>query len=228
MVLTSLAAQARGDDDAKSTPSVTVAEPIVPSTETSQSTSQGASRRSPEIPAATNSNKTAATGNHDHDQTVIGGVKTDPRSSGTSANNEKSTDITEKMDVDNTQHEATENTTNTEMPAQVMQNVEIVETQTQSPNSKDPQSSNMEIEDMQTHPANAADPQSSTHSTHEIPVPLWLSKFLHYLQSVSDSEDWQTLVLGLIEFEKLDPPRGVGFWSPNTLLFTKFITCRLL
>ena len=224
MVLTSLVAQAR--DNAKSTPSVTVAEPVVPSTEASQCTSQGASRRSPKIPAPTNSNETAATGGHD--QEVIGGVKSDPRSSGTSAYIEKSADITAQIDVDNTQHEATENTTNTETPAQVTQNVEIVETKTQPPNSEDPQSSNMEIDDMQTHPANAADPQSSTHSTHEIPVPLWLSKFLHYLQSVYDSEDWQTLVLGLVEFEKLDPPRGVSFWSPNTLSFANFITCCLL
>jgi len=182
-----------------------VAKPLVPSTEISQRASQGAYRKSPEIPVTTVSNETATTG----DLTVHG----DPRSSRTSSNIEKSGEIT-----------------NTEAPAKVTQNVENIETHTQPPNSEDPQSSNMEIDNMQTRPgpANAAGPQSSTHSTNEIPIPLWLSQLLHHLQSVSHSVDWQNLVSGFTEFEKLEPPRGVSFRSLNNLAFTSFLTCFLL
>ena len=209
-----LAAQVR---NAESTPSVNVAEPVVLSTETSQYTTEGTSRRSPEIPGTTNPNETA-TG--DHDQVVIGGIKVDHRSSGTLVNIKKSANLTQQMNVDNVQDEAIENTTNTETPGKVTQDIEIFDTQTQPPDSQDPESTNMEVDDMQTHPGNAADPQSPTHSTHKIPVLKWLSTLLNYLQNVSDLADWQTLVLGLIEFEKLNPPCGVGFWSLNSLAIT--------
>ena len=76
----------------------------------------------------------------DHDPAVIGGIKVDHHSSRTLVNIKKSADLTQQMNVDNMQDEAIENTTNTETPGKVTQDVEIFDTQTQPPDSQDPES----------------------------------------------------------------------------------------
>lgn len=94
----------------------------------------------------------------------------------------------------------------------------------EAPDHSNTKKQNADINNMETSTPNGADPQSSRHSTHEMPLPPWLSNMLGYLRSVSESVDWQNLVSDLVEFEKLNPVSGVRVILLNSLTFLTWIT----
>ena len=69
-------------------------------------------------------------------------------------------------------------------------------------------------------------PPPSTAAMKETPAPDWLRKMLVYLRGVSDSAEWQDLVLALLKFENLNPPSGVGIPLLNfDMSFNSFHSC---